>query len=533
MKKSTLLLLSACLLVSSFSMSQDVNIYWGKENPYDRSGSISILGKRGNILWGYKQSRKKLSMVKYSLKDLQIQNEYPVIGDDAISNDYSFNDIFMMRNKTYIALTKYDRKADLNSVFMQEIDEAGKRTGKLKKLADISAKSKSNSGSFSFITSEDSSKILLVNNPPFDKYAGEKFGYKVFDENLKELNHVEITLPYKDKNFSAKDYILSNDGIIYLLAKIDLEKGDKKKNEAGYYYEIIAINPVGKGDMKEYTVKIPGKYIMDISYRLDEEKGIICSGFYGTPSKGLFSTDEINGIFFLRINKETKEIEAKGIKALDKDFVAELTSQRKADKGKGISNSFVLKHFVRRQDGGALLISEYSYDYVVVTTTTDPKTGMRSTSKTYHYLRNNIIVININPDGSIKWYANIPKLQHTTDDGGMYSSFMFSVHNDRAYFVFNDNPKNLDPTKVKTAKDTRDVGNIQKSTAVLVELTESGEFTKKALFSNKENKMTLIPKTAMHVSENEQIVSASNPGVYCCFIPFVAGKYKLVRFEFK
>jgi hypothetical protein len=75
--------------------------------------------------------------------------------------------------------------------------------------------------------------------------------------------------------------------------------------------------------------------------------------------------------------------------------------------------------------------------------------------------------------------------------------------------------------------------NPRKSTAMMVELSEDGTFNKKTLFSNKENKMIIKPKSSIRVSENEYVTSAINSGIYCCFIPFKAAKSKLVRFEFK
>ncbi|MFI5164052.1 MAG: hypothetical protein ACHQHP_02270, partial [Bacteroidia bacterium] len=305
------------LFINTCSFAQEVNIYWGKENPVDHSSSTYLIGRRGNLLLGCKRSRKSTSIVKYDFEDLQVKGEHLIIGQKdskaggkLIDNDYAFENIYMMKHKTYVCVTKYDRKADKNSIYMQEIDDNGSLTGSLKKLADISASSRRNSGSFLVFTSNDSTKILIVNNPPFDKYAGEKFGFEIFDENLKELNNLSIALPYKDKNFAAEDYILGNDGNIYMQAQIFLEKKEKSKDEAKYYYEILAINPSGKGEVTEYEIKLSGKYITDISYRLDDDK-IICSGFYGdVQAKG----SSIKGIFFMRINKNTKQAEVTGVK---------------------------------------------------------------------------------------------------------------------------------------------------------------------------------------------------------------------------
>jgi hypothetical protein len=148
-------------------------------------------------------------MLKYNLDDLQIKGEKQIYGKGGkvagkmIDSDYSFEDIYALKNKTYACVTKYDRKADKNSIYMQEIADDGNLVGSLRKLSDISSTSRRNSGSFNVFTSEDSTKILVVNNPPYEKYGGEKFEFKIFDENLEEnitsplhsLTKTRISLP--------------------------------------------------------------------------------------------------------------------------------------------------------------------------------------------------------------------------------------------------------------------------------------------------------------------------------------------------
>jgi hypothetical protein len=110
---------------------------------------------------------------------------------------------------------------------------------------------------------------------------------------------------------------------------------------------------------------------------------------------------------------------------------------------------------------------------------------------------------------------------------------MMATKGSKMYFVYNENPKNMDAAKMKNRKDLYTMTNPRKSSAVMVELSEDGSFSKKVLFSNKENKMIIKPKFAVRISPNEHVTSAINYGMYCCFIPFKAAKSKLVRFEFK
>jgi hypothetical protein len=536
--KKVIIMLSFLLIGFAYGEAQDVKVFWGKQNPLEKGGLPDILARRGDHLLGTSRNLRgtKVNIVKYSFDGLQIQNEYPVIGkakdgQSVIDSKYRLEDFTILKNKLYIGVSNYNKKTDLNSYYAQEIGDDGKLTGSLKKLADISSTSRRNSGRFDVFESKDSTKILMVSNPPYEKYANEKFGFKIFDENLKEINNLEVTLPYKDKYFSVSDYVLSKDGNIYALAKIEIPRKEKEKDEAGYYYEIISINPNGKEDPIEYEIKLSQKYITDISF-IEEGKNIICAGFYNNIEIKGRSHNDINGIFYLRINKDSKSIEAKGIKDLDKQFIAELTSTRKANKGRGIASTFQLKNFIQKDNGGAILVSENSYDYEVRVCSTDPKTGAQSCHTEYHYVRNNIIVINIEPTGAIKWYCNIPKYQHTVNDQGVYISYMLSTAKDKIYFVYNDNAKNLDPERIKKSDDIRPLGNPYKSVATLVTLSENGTFEKKALFSNKENKVVLLPSYSHTMEDGQLIVPAIHVGIYCCFIPLKKGNYRLARFQF-
>jgi hypothetical protein len=536
MRKTTAIL-GLFLSVCSLSMAQDVNIYWGKFNNEDRFSVTTLIGKRAGSLFGLKQTRKGSTILKYGLNDLQIVGEYPLIGKapkgasgKAISDDYLYNSLLPMKNNFYVTVTKYDRKTKTNSLYIQEIDNGGRLTGSMKTLETLDAKSKFNRGGFEVIMSNDSTKFLLVDEPPYEKYAGEKFTFSVYDQSLSQIKKLQVELPFKDKYFSLNDITFSDDGNIYMMAKIVLDRKEKTKGESDYYYELISVGTQGDGAVTQYEIKLPGKYIDGISFNPDDDKDIICAGLYGNTTGT--AKGDISGVFFMRLNKTTKQIDATGLKDLDKDFIAELTSERKANKGKGISNDFKLKDFIRRSDGGSVLLAEYSYDYTVTTTTTDSHGGV-TTRTDYHYVRNNIIAININPDGSIKWAADIPKYQHTVNDGGKYIGYALATKNDKMYIVYNENPANMDPANIKAGKKPKVMGNPHGSTAVLVALSEDGQFDKKALFSNKDNKLALQPTSFLKLNDSELIIPAYNGGFYCCFISFSPAKSKLARFDFK
>jgi len=534
MKKFTITLFLFAAYLAGFS--QDVNIYWGNVNKVDRFAVTHLIGKRGNYLLAYKQTRRNISMLKYNFNNLQVSGEYPILGKfgkdmpgKTISDDYLFHSMPVFKNHIYITVTQYDRKTKENSLCMQEIDDNGKLSGTMKKLETLDAKSKFNRGAFSIVESDDSTRFMLLDEPPYEKYAGEKYTITLYDESLNQTKKLSVELPFKDKYFDLNDITYADDGNIYMMARVSLATKEKEKGEASYYYELIAINTAGDGSVVQYDIKLQGKFIDGISFDADDDKDIICSGFYGNNTG--VSKGDISGIFYMRLNKTTKQVDVSGLKDLDKDFIADITSAKKANKGKGISNDFKLKNFIRRSDGGSILVAEYSSTYTYTVYVSDGKGGGHTETHTA-YCRDNIIAININPDGSIKWYANIPKKQETTDDGAFYSSYMLTTKGDKLYFVYNDNPDNLDPKRIQEGKPLKNMGNALKSEAVLVELSEDGQYTKKALFSNKDNKMALIPSSSIGIGNNQVIVPAYNGGVWCCF-SIVPAKSKLARFEFK
>src|SRR5439155_18702502 len=131
--------------------------------------------------------------------------------------------------------TEYNKALKQRTAYAQPVDESGKSSGKAIIIDEMKFDKKSlskegledanisryNSGAYDITLSEDSSKILLVGNPPFEKYANEKFNYKVFDKDMKLVSETDVRLPYKDKAFSVYDYKLTPDGTIYQLAKVN------------------------------------------------------------------------------------------------------------------------------------------------------------------------------------------------------------------------------------------------------------------------------------------------------------------------
>ncbi len=517
MKKTIIILglLTFSILISfGQSKSKKVDILWGLEQKkskrstlsdivgYDKTGIYAIKTQNTGLI-GY---NTKITLEHYNNKMNQTKSVEINLEEQNKKTYFEF--IIQLNNELYLFSSFKNQKLKRNFLFVQSINKKTLQFNKdLKKIAEInySGKSKFNAGNFDFVLSRDSSKVLIYYNLPYDKYGSEKFGFNVFDNNLNELWEKKITLPYKEELFDVEDYLIDNNGNVHLLGMIFKDKRkDKRRGEPNYKYQILSYLNDGES-IKEYPIKIEGKFLTDMQIAVNDEQDMICGGFYSNV--GTFS---IIGSYFIKVDGKTKEITAKSFKEFGIDFITQNMSQRKenkakakAAKGKNVElYEYDLDNIILKNNGGAMLVGEQYY-VRVITNTYRSSSGVMSTSTTYYYYFNDIIVINMSPDGNIEWAEKIAKRQLTTNDRGFYSSYTLSVVGDKMYFVFNDNPKNL---FYKGEGKLYNFNKGKESLTVLVELDSDGKQTREALFSSGEADILTRPKVCEQISENEMIL---------------------------
>ena len=324
----------------------------------------------------------------------------------------------------------------------------------------------------------------------------------VFDKEIEEVWSNEITIPYSDELFSLQNYKVANTGDVFILGKLYQDKvRESRKGKPNFNYYILSYS-YKENELDKIPVVIDGKFLTDMKIGINENNEVICGGFYS--DEGTYS---IKGSYFLRIDTESKKILSKSFKEFGIDFITQNMSDRqekkakkKKAKGKNVELfQYDLSDFVLREDGGVVLVGEQYY--VRVSSYTDANGNTRTT---YTYYYNDIIVININPKGQIEWAEKIPKRQVSSNDGGFYSSYALMVLEDKLYFVFNDNIKNLVITK--NNQRVHNFSRGKNSVVTLVEMDSDGRYVREALFSGDETDIITRPKVCRQISDNEMIV---------------------------
>jgi hypothetical protein len=439
------------------------------------------------------------------------------------NKDRDFEDVVMIGGQLYLLSSFNNEVKKKNYLFLQEINKKTLRLARdFDMIGETESKDKYREGTFDLIHSQDTSKILIYNQLLYKKNEPERFAFRIFDKQFNELWSRNVVLPYGDNQFQVEEYQVDKAGNVYLLGVIYDDKSRfRRQGKPTYRYSILAYTKDGE-DAEEYKIDIEDKFITDLTFKVADNGNLVCTGFYS--EKGTYS---VKGTYFFRLDAKTKQIYNKNLKQFDFEFLTEYMSPAKKEKAKRAERegnerrapelfNYSLDNLILRSDGGALLIAEQYYVYerydynrpfygggfygYRYSRFYDPYYRNNSTRDIY-YNYNDIIIVNIQPDGEIEWTARIPKQQETINDGGYYSSYSHAVVRDKIYFIFNDNARNFDGKSNRIYNyDGRN------SVVAMATLSRDGSIETEPLFSNRDADVIARPVICRQIGKREMMI---------------------------
>jgi hypothetical protein len=413
-----------------------------------------------------------------------------------------FEGFIDLNDKIYVFSSFINQAQKKKYVFTQELN---KNTlvpqNNLKKVADFQyEKSRiKHSVSFNHEISDDKSKVLAYFDLPQEKRENEKYGLFVYDSDFNMLWEKDVVLPYSSKLFEISEFKIDNNGNVFVLGKLY----EKSINDGNYMFVIISYTENGTLE-KKYPLNLSNVFLTDIQITITDNLEIICAGFYSQNT-----SRSAKGSFYLRFDPTTNSVKSQSFKEFDFDFITQDLSERdskrktkQADKGKNVEmNNMYLDDIIMRDDGGAIVIGESFRTHTTKYASTNGQIQY-----TTQYIYGNIVIVNINPDGSIAWSQKIPKKQTSINDNGILSSYIKKVDDDKIYFIFNDNSKNLhnnQDNKVYSFTGTK------KNMTALVQVDFDGTVSKREfLFDFKTENVYIQPLTSVNINDSEIICYA-------------------------
>jgi len=551
------LLIASVLFTSCISFAQTYKLSWGEEMKLKKGTTdLDIITADNSGLYVTEQ---RVKLKSYFVIGATYGNAYKLIKLDknfgeVYDKEYKkelkgldFHSFQPLEDDLFMFATDYDRKEKEFIVLGAKVDKSsGDLNGDFLELGRFALESKRDDYDMKMTSIQNGKTFLMVSN--ISNKDRVSLAVSVLDKNLKRKESAIINMSFNPGLYQLEDVKFTTDKKIVVMGREyeEVEYGKRKKKKLVFKQYVLAVyNNKGKKE-KDVVVDAADRYI--ISGKLIEQPSgeLLLAGFFSQDAK----KSELNGFYINKLNpidgvltlSSFKEINA-GMLGNSFDDAADEDEESKANKKEAAKakaddeevdfpNSYIIKSVdINPVDNSIIIASEVSkYSYYSYTTQTyNNATKMWSTQ--WHYVHSftnkDILVINADKDGNIRWLNDIPKYQleeirtssgsgsgfsygmdqgsFFAQAGGMpfYSSYARLINNNNLILFFNDH--NSNNVNAEYGSKVKSISNFRKKSsayAVSIDLS-TGKMSRKLLGANNEETI-LMPRHAF-VVKNEVI----------------------------
>lgn len=555
MKKTTLAITG--IFLHLFVFAQTYKITWGEEIKLKKgTADLDIIAADNTGLYFTEQRRARtmftIGAPPSSYKLYKMDKNFGEVFDKEYKKELKgldFQSFQTLGNDLYLFTTDYEKKTRLFKVYGAKVDKnSGELMGDFGELGSYELESKRDDYDMKVSPVHNGNSFLMVSN--ISAKDRVSIGVCLLDKSLKKKENTVITLSFEPNLYQLQDVQYTKNNKIILLGKEfeEAQIGKKKRKRLVFKQYVMSIYNTKGEKLSDVKLDADDRYV--ISGKLIEQSSgeLLLAGFYSNSAK----KEDLNGFFINKVDPEKGELLLSSFKEInagmlgtgyedaadDDDEIKESKKQAKKakeeDEEEEFPNSFIIKSVdINPVDNSIIITSEVSrysfYSYVNSSYNASTRTWTRTTTFVHRFTNQDVLVINADQNGSIKWLNALPKSQleevRTTSNsygsgfsydydrsgyfaaaGGMpyYSSYKSLIHNNSLILLLNDHTSNnVNPeygNKVKTVTNFRKRSNIY---GVSIDLG-SGKMTRKIIASNNEETI-LMPRHAF-VVKNELFI---------------------------
>ncbi|MCB0502519.1 MAG: hypothetical protein KDD32_07535 [Bacteroidetes bacterium] len=306
--------------------------------------------------------------------------------------------------------------------------------------------------------------------------------YTLMDKQLKVLKSADIYTDDKT-NLTLESVKVNNHGdLLVVVGHLNRRSSD----DEDFSFKSFTVNYIS-GDNYETSISsiTDENYLYkDLVTNWDEENRTAI--LVGTYQK--IKEREDIGVFYTAIKSAGQTIDYNKIAFKEEDFAGTNSPYRKWMDNAEIQ---IPKRIIPRSDGGFIYILEAEYhNFQVITTAPNSNTYSYYPEYGNYYDENfyyDLMVVSVNPDGTIDWRSNMPKSQETENDLGRYSSFLYHGANNVSKLLFVD--------------DIYGNGNLTE-----FNFNPNGVWNKQVILNSYRDDLLLVAKKGIQVSGNEVVI---------------------------
>lgn len=408
----------------------------------------------------------------------------------------------VMNGEVFGYFTYYDKKENQHVLLVRRILGEQGVDKDYKVVTKFNSDDETEGGLIAKWSDNDSLFLVLIDPPREEKYSEEKVIAAVFNSNHELQYEVGIELQFSDKYFEIQDFELTNEGNMMLLGykTPNKKKGEKKESgKPNRTYFLYVYDKVSE-KLLEYNLGLEDKFVNTINLLVDlgNNKAAI-SGLYGESI-----LNWVGGSFGISIDLSNMEVGNPNFVPFEKELLKQSAAGNKflinsIEKGKVTEigyAEFVLRHMIRKENGGYLVV--YENDVV-----RDIGSGG---STTFNYSTDELLIQNYNAQGELIWNAVLPKSQSELQGKQRHLGYMLLVDKNRIHFLFNDHKKN-EAMWGDDVKRIYEMISAKKAVLAMASLNEDGSWERNVLTTAKADGFIIAPRYSRMSGKN------SNAGI--------------------
>jgi hypothetical protein len=524
-----------CLTLNAQNKIEKVNITYGKELPDDKQKLVDIIGEANGKIYGIAIKGKDTYMLKIFDSETMGQlssNEIKI--PELNDKEVEFEDIYLLNGKLYVIGSVYNKKEKVYNLVANPLSEQGKLGKDGIVLFKTSVEKKSEKGAFYFRKTQDKNGILVMHAAKLKKEDAVKYEVKLFDDNLTAVFTTEEKVVFeddkkKDVTFTISDFQVGlNDDVYIVVSEGYRDKKQKKRIET---FEIHAYKSNNKYTKEVITINSDGHYPLNCQI-VPSGNELHLMGFYLSVRESGRVNFDLEGVYAATIDLTTNATTSLKFNELDYQTKVKLIGERRAKKGKDVKPLYNIIQVIGREDGGMIMLSEYQM--VVVEGTSGISIGGIGVGFTpVTYIKNEIIVTSLAPDGTHEWSNVVPKEQSASittmslglgfgggsdnfsvggaiaipilqmGSGPEYLGALPIYKNGELSIMINDNVKNKGIIDIEEIKS---MGNYNKAVPSLFIFDKKGNLVRKDPEQAVKDELVLRPGVSFEKSDNEFII---------------------------
>lgn len=380
----------------------------------------------------------------------------------------------------------------------------------MKEWIVIGTKERGTEAQFSSVQSPNEKSIVFYTDYAMDKDEPEGYDLLVLDEDLKARWNARLQLPFQESQFDLWETTVDDTGNVYLQGRLYFQ-GDEVavKGMPNYDHRLMRVG--SEGIEWDTRISLEGRFIKSC-FTYAEGADLYVAGFYA-EDKSL----EARGLYIQRIDPLSGEVHERQAIPFDLSL---FTAFYGADKGATAHGKFMknpaqgiealkMRSFTRLPDGRLRVVGEVAWKEWISRTSNKPGIPISSTMEmkdvnTYPvYHHEEMAIWTLNKEGGLERIDVVKKAQVVSywELLAGYSRFWTNGGADQ-YFLFNDDPANLDVERIsgdrKTAK-----WNGGKGCVTLVHIKPDGAQERSTLFDIKDDEAALYVGLTVQRSDHE------------------------------